>query len=1310
MERFRTFNVNLSYFSVDWFGVTVNADGDVFGCGTYLTSDESQDIEIVEEFFHDGTTNTIIISPGGVSVLYDPRGMAFDAVGQLYVADTLNYRVVKLSPPTVAANPPSPSGSNPVAVSATLTGLMPNTTYYARAVVVGRNGSLVGATQSFTTPDAPPIFTNVDNATFAVGQSNSFTFAASGNPVFSESGALPAGVSLSATGILSGVPSVAGTFPITVTASNGLSYATQNFTLTVVNLRPALLTPVAYYVKASTATLEAVVTSGGASPVTQLGFLYAPTAVNPNPTVGGNGVTELDSPNPSSTFYQVQVNSLTPSTQYSLVAFAVNSYGTAYSTVTNFTTLPGPVGSLVVNTLLDVTNTPGLNSLRDAINYAYALNDVATITFDPSLFANGPGTLVLTNGLNGFSGGYNALIIQGLGGKLTLRGPGPNLLTISGSDQSPIFNNSGPDVELDNLTLAHGSGPGGGAITSDNNLTCSNVVFASNSAGNGGAIWSGGPLTLYNCTFTNNLSTGYGGAVSGYKSMTIAGSTFANNRCGIDSNGNTNAYGGLGGAIYGFLSGYPFQMVNTTIAGNHAYNGNGGALELNLGTSSSFIADSTITGNTADGFGGGIDANFSLPLNNSIISGNFAATNSNVNASAGYTATNSLIGADAAAIFGGNPLANNGGLTPTIALNPTGPAVNAGNNALIPAGITTDQRGQPRVTDSIVDIGAFEYQYQYTPPDVVTWNTNGLGWALNGDTVNGGPRIANNVFTPTDNTASENRSAWFRFPLYIGGFHAAFTYRDVYGNGADGTAFVIQNSPAGFSALGNAGGSLGYVGVNNSVALMMNLYAGAPGGPSGWLVATNGAGNGGGYSSPDYQTTSPVNLDAGNPVQVDLLYSGGILSIQFRDLATGDTYQSNVPIDISSFTGTNQCWVGFTGSEAGFLSYQTVSNFVYQAFEPPVISGPATATFVTGLSNSVSFSATGNPSPTFLISGNLPAGLSLSADGLLSGIIPDGFGGSYPISIIASNGAMPNATLSLTLQVVEADTLKAHPNFNTNGLGWALNGDSVNGGPNIANNTFTLTDATGGENRSAWFRYPLYVVGFQASFTYQDIGDGGADGTAFVIQNSSAGTSAIGAGGGGLAYIGITPSVAVMLDIYGGAPGGPSGVLVATNGNGDGAGYWPSIYQSTAPVNLDAGNPINVNVLYLNGVLKINCTDTVTSSNFTTLVPINIASFVGTNAAWVGITGSEGGVLSHQIVSNFTFTPMPTLAASGGQSGSLVLTWPATAYGFMLEVNSSLNNPSGWTPVAATVTQTNGLNTVVVPSLAGTQFYRLQLP
>jgi hypothetical protein len=54
---------------------------------------------------------------------------------------------------------------------------------------------------------------------------------------------------------------------------------------------------------------------------------------------------------------------------------------------------------------------------------------------------------------------------------------------------------------------------------------------------------------------------------------------------------------------------------------------------------------------------------------------------------------------------GVGPLANNGGATPTHALLPGSPAINAGDDAQCPA---TDQRGVSRPQGAHCDIGAFE--------------------------------------------------------------------------------------------------------------------------------------------------------------------------------------------------------------------------------------------------------------------------------------------------------------------------------------------------------------------------------------------------------------------------------------------------------------------------------------------------------------------------------------------------------------------------------------------------------------------------
>src|SRR5205823_6476186 len=56
-------------------------------------------------------------------------------------------------------------------------------------------------------------------------------------------------------------------------------------------------------------------------------------------------------------------------------------------------------------------------------------------------------------------------------------------------------------------------------------------------------------------------------------------------------------------------------------------------------------------------------------------------------------------------------LTDNGGAALTFALLPGSPALDAGNNfAVFSAGLTSDQRGNPRIVHGSVDIGAFENQ------------------------------------------------------------------------------------------------------------------------------------------------------------------------------------------------------------------------------------------------------------------------------------------------------------------------------------------------------------------------------------------------------------------------------------------------------------------------------------------------------------------------------------------------------------------------------------------------------------------------
>jgi hypothetical protein len=114
--------------------------------------------------------------------------------------------------------------------------------------IAASNGAGPAATQSFTlvvngSAAQAPTITSANNAAFAVGTAGSFTITASpgtpGETTLTESGPLPEGVVFSpqpnGTAQLAGMPSAGtgGTYPVTITASNGIVSTTKSFTLTV---------------------------------------------------------------------------------------------------------------------------------------------------------------------------------------------------------------------------------------------------------------------------------------------------------------------------------------------------------------------------------------------------------------------------------------------------------------------------------------------------------------------------------------------------------------------------------------------------------------------------------------------------------------------------------------------------------------------------------------------------------------------------------------------------------------------------------------------------------------------------------------------------------------------------------------------------------------------------------------------------------------------------------------------------------------------------------------------------------------------
>jgi hypothetical protein len=262
--------------------------------------------------------------------------------------------------------------------------------------------------------------------------------------------------------------------------------------------------------------------------------------------------------------------------------------------------------------------------------------------------------------------------------------------------------------------------------------------------------------------------------------------------------------------------------------------------------------------------------------------------------------------------------------------------------------------------------------------------------------------------------------------------------------------------------------------------------------------------------------------------------------------------------------------------------------------------------------------------------------------------------------------------------------------------GWSRNGHA---GP-LTNNSVTLTDGNGSEASSVFLNSPQYVGAFLASFTYQDIGGGGADGCALLLQNAPAGPWALGAPGGSLGCSGISPSLDVEFNIY---SANSVGMALRTNG------LTGTPYSSTSPVNMAGGNPIGVSLSYDGTTLSITLTDTVSHVKFTTNAVLNLTSILGTNTAYVGITGADGGITSRQVITNFQFASLTSLSAQTSSTNPVVLTWPNPAGGLVLQQTPALG--SAWTTVTGSVVlDGTGNNQMSVPAPTGAKFYRLATP
>ena len=426
----------------------------------------------------------------------------------------------------------------------------------------------------------------------------------------------------------------------------------------------------------------------------------------------------------------------------------------------------------------------GIGSLRQAILDA----NNATATDDTIVFQSGLSGLLLTAGGMTITGN---LTLEGPGNSVTINGNNAARIFTVNAGVTATFSklklrNGGIDnngtLTINDSTIESSTWSDGGAISNSasGTLTVNDSILSDNSATHrgGGIFNNNGMITISNCSILNNSASVAGGGIDNYSGSATINNTIISNNLAVYGGGLHNVYGTSimfvsnstlsnntaslsGGGIQHGRGSSTLTVRSSTLSGNSALggasgidNGGGGIYAYNAPVT---LINNTVTGNSAatpSGPGGGIRLNGGvLSIGNTLVVGNTSPNGKEIYVDSGATFTSlghnlfgesgssGLINAspiDSDLILSGpvstaiGPLADNGGPTQTHLLLPGSPALDAGDNLLV-QNVTTAQRGETRIQNGVVDIGAVEGTESFSSTDPLTVTKTGGNGTVTSD-------------------------------------------------------------------------------------------------------------------------------------------------------------------------------------------------------------------------------------------------------------------------------------------------------------------------------------------------------------------------------------------------------------------------------------------------------------------------------------------------------------------------------------------------------------------------------------------------
>jgi hypothetical protein len=335
-------------------------------------------------------------------------------------------------------------------------------------------------------------------------------------------------------------------------------------------------------------------------------------------------------------------------------------------------------------------------------------------------------------------------------------------------------------LELTQLIFSGNAATHGGAIYGyyHTQMTLSQVVFTGNEASRGGALFleKSADAVISDSSFLENWGLTSGGAIvlEDYASVSITNTVFDGNytnptnsiagaleiyfdaQANLDQTRFTHNSAFTAGAVY-LVEYASLTMKNSELRGNQAWGSGGGALSVL--NSNADLFNVLITGNAAGGSGGAITMSASSDFDPSTVNlVNVTLANNKDPSSSGrssgvmlwsgvLTLKNSITwqaGVDNP--FGGTFTSLNSSTAdplfvapvaaataPTVTgdyhIQANSPSINTGSNTHLPAGLTTDLDGRPRIVNNLVDQGAYEFQSVIYVKRNATGSNNGGSWA-----------------------------------------------------------------------------------------------------------------------------------------------------------------------------------------------------------------------------------------------------------------------------------------------------------------------------------------------------------------------------------------------------------------------------------------------------------------------------------------------------------------------------------------------------------------------------------------------------